>query len=376
MAPSKPLIWVNTIDGIPLHVPGIYAWVHQFSPIIPLEIPQMCAVNCASAATGEPLHRQRIFGKRILGITFIPNHVDAFVCQSKSTMAVCERHTASQSLQIVRKLLTATAIASNRTNLSIRRVTVDVTAADNAIIIAALLDDDSLHIFRSDGNGTFPANVQLAKHIYPLQCRDWNANVPPSNRCGSRYYDVCDFAFACDGSELWVADADAHISIIETHDWHAKHQICIENRLVRQLLRVPDQLARALCKQPMSSTWIGTTDRNELLLLYHDNGSGRKCHRLTVLDASTTLRNICMSADGQTLIAGFANGKLHLYSMAIVLRRLLRRPCDGLNATNDRVAAHQTALDRRVSVYGHAFNLDNFPHLNSKAMEAFQIPVI
>lgn len=171
------------------------------------------------------------------------------------------------------------------------------------------------------------------------------------NRRQSTYYNVCDIVFAYDGSELWVTDIESHINIIDTQDWYVKDQICIENRFASKLLQLPDRLAQVLYKQAIANNWIGITNKNELMLLYHNNNLNRICYELTVLNASTMLRDICISSDGQTLIAGFKNGKLHLYSMAFLLRHLLREQFNGLNTTNDHIGHYQSAIDKRVSFH-------------------------
>lgn len=314
-------------------------------------------------ATGDKICSQRILSQRIIGIEFLPGNTEYFVCQSTATVAIYQQHAQSKSIRLLQKLLKATSLDTELANLAIRRVAVNVNRSDNRILIAILLNDDRVYVYGNDGNATLPTNLSLVKHFYPLECNEINSNdLPaehsgeqPNNRFESQAYDVCDIAFAIDGSELWVSDVESRVSIIETQHWCIDSQISVEKRCIRTILRIPEQLLQLIWSAKISSGWIGISNKNELILLYRSNESREIHYKVKRLNESTMQRDMRISCDGQKLIVGFHSGKLQLFCMELLIRQMLGMQLDGLSGKNERIENYANAINQRVSISTRTF---------------------
>lgn len=226
---------------------------------------------------------------------------------------------------------------------------------DNRIMIAVLLNDDSVYVYRSDGNATLLINLSLVKHLYPLESRDSNSNAEHNamqlnNRFESLDHDVCDIAFAIDGSKLWVSDVESRVCIIETEHWHINGQIRIEGQCVRTLVRIPEKLVRVIWENEISSGWLGILNGKGLILLYQYNESKEIHYKVITLHELMTQRDIRISCDGQKLIVGYDSGKLQLLSTELLIRKVLEMQIDGLSARNERIKNYQNSIHQQVSV--------------------------
>lgn len=227
-----------------------------------------------------------------------------------------------------------------------------MNTTDKSIIAAVLLNDDSVYIYQ----GTLPTNLILVKHFYPLECLEINSNELPStykgndksNRLESQPCNVYDVAFMSDSSELWVTEAASKVTIIQVHQWKVRDQIHIGNRFIRALIWLSELFYQRMMREKISNCCLGITNKNELILLYQDNEDNQNHYEVITLNERSMARGICLSGDGQKIAIRFENGKLHLYSAEIVLRKMLHKKFGALNATGGCIEIEQ---NKRVRMF-------------------------
>lgn len=286
--------------------------------------------------------------KRVAGISFITNHFGYLLCYSLSKAVICFIHE-DRTIQIDRHLLNVASIKSNLADLSIKRCSSCIMTNDNnRLAIAILLNDDSIYIYKNSNRELCPSKIELIKHIHPAEhCEAYSNNNSNNEELKSSNGFICDMGFSNDGSELWLTTIESHVIIIDTQHWNTCTSISIGNLCVKKLFRLSSKYVGGVLKQSIENSWIGKTNRNRIVFLYQQLEATIDFEVISQWK-SLVIKRLSVSHDGSKVALSFADGKLRIYSMEILLKQLIQPAFSTVDSINTEYSQSICTFDKKV----------------------------
>lgn len=308
-----------------------------------------------SIETGEKVQFAHVFddGKRVTGIAFLTNHFGYLLCHSSSKALICFMHD-DETIQIDRHLLNVASIKSNLASLSIKRISFCIVTNDNnRLLIAILLNDDSVYIYKSSETVLCPSKIELIKHIHPAEhCEVYsngnnNNNNSSNEQIKSSNGFICDMKFSNDGSELWFTTVESHVMIIDTQRWNTCTSISIEKFFVSKLFRLSSEYVERVLKQSIANSWIGKSNRSKIVFLYEKSKATVECEVISAWKC-LEVKRLAVSRDGSKLASSFADGKLRIYSVDILLKQSIQPAVSSVDSINTEFSQNIWNFDKKV----------------------------